>query len=52
MSDTNWVYKVMEAVRPHLPKDFIGQVELNVFKGGITNVNIKQSFKEDTDTRR
>lgn len=46
------VYKVMEAVRPHLPKEFVGQVELNVFKGGITNVNVRQSFKEEVDRRR
>lgn len=52
MSDTDWVLKTMAAVRPHLPKDFVGKVEVNVFKGGITNVNIHQSFKEDSDSRR
>jgi hypothetical protein len=52
MSDTDWVLKIMATVRPYLPKDFVGQVELNCFKGTITNANVRQSFKEDSDSRR
>jgi hypothetical protein len=43
-----WLAAILTAAKPIIPKDFIGQIEINVFKGGITNVNLKQSFKEDT----
>lgn len=33
------------------PKDFVGQVEVNVFKGGVSNVNVKQSFKEEVTAK-
>ena len=45
----NWVHRIMQVVKPELPKDFVGQVEVNCFKGGITNVNVRQSFKEGHD---
>ncbi len=45
----DWVSKIMQAAKPVLPKDFVGKVEVNVFKGGITNVNVHQSYKEDTE---
>jgi hypothetical protein len=35
----------MIAATPCLPRDFCGQVEINVFMGGLTNVNIRQSYK-------
>lgn len=44
----SWVADVMKAVRPILPKDFVGKVEINVFKGNISNINVVQSYKEDT----
>ena len=29
-----WIQTIMRLIRPELPKDFVGQVEVNVFKGG------------------
>lgn len=46
-----WVRALLRVLRPLLPKDFVGQVEVNVFKGGISNVNVKQSFKEEETTK-
>lgn len=43
-----WVQKMIEAAKPTVPKDFVGRIEINVFKGGISNVNVVQSFKEET----
>lgn len=45
-----WIHTIMRLIRPELPKDFVGQVEVNVFKGGISNVNVRQSFKEEEKT--
>lgn len=41
-----WIHTIMRLIRPELPKDFVGQFEVNIFKGGISNVTVKQSFKE------
>lgn len=45
----DWITKLMQLAKPVLPKDFVGQVEVNIFKGGITNVNVRQSYKEETE---
>lgn len=42
-----WLTNILRLIRPEIPKDFVGQVEVNVFKGGISNVNVRQSFKEE-----
>jgi aminoglycoside phosphotransferase (APT) family kinase protein len=47
----SWLQTIMRLIRPELPKDFVGQVEVNVFKGGISNVTVKQSFKEEEKTK-
>lgn len=44
---TPWVTALIQSVKAVLPRDFVGQIEINVFKGGISNVNVKQSYKED-----
>lgn len=41
-----WVNQLFAAVKPLLPKDFVGRIEINVFQGGISNVNLTQSHKE------
>lgn len=41
-----WIRRLMQAIRPYLPQEFVGQIEINVFRGGISNVNVKQSFKD------
>lgn len=46
-----WVQTIIRLIRPEIPKDFVGQVEVNVFKGGISNVNVRQSFKEEEKTK-
>lgn len=42
----DWVATLMKAIAPIVPKDFVGQVEVNCFQGGITNVNVRQSYKQ------
>jgi len=43
-----WITHLFSYFRTHpIPKDFVGQIEVNVFKGGVTNVNVRQSFKEE-----
>lgn len=42
-----WVKRLMEQARDIVPRDFVGQIEINAFKGGIACVNVKQSFKAD-----
>ena len=44
----DWIALIISTLRNKIPKDFVGQVEVNVFKGGISNVNVRQSYKEDT----
>lgn len=41
----DWVQAFIKKIEGEIPKDFVGQIEINVFKGGISNINIKQSFK-------
>lgn len=43
-----WLQPILDAVRDKIPKDFVGQIEINCFKGGISNLNLKQSYKEDS----
>ena len=43
----DWVQKLMAAARDLMPRDFVGQIEINAFKGGVSNVNVRQSFKGD-----
>ncbi len=43
-----WVEALMKVAREIVPRDFVGKIEINAFKGGISNINIQQSFKEDT----
>jgi hypothetical protein len=46
-----WVARLSDAAKCIVPREFVGQIELNMFKGGVSNVNLKQSFKvEDTAT--
>jgi hypothetical protein len=44
-----WVQKLFDAVKPTIPPDFVGRIEINVFKGGVSNVNVVQSFKEEAE---
>ena len=39
------INRIAAVVRSLLPEDFYGRIEINVFGGGITNVNVLQSFK-------
>lgn len=41
-----WLRQLFVAIRPLIPRDFVGQIEINVFKGGVSNINLKQSFKD------
>lgn len=46
-----WLQSVIATVKREIPKDFVGQVEVNVFKGGVSNVMVKQSYKEEETTK-
>lgn len=50
-SQTDWVQRIMTALEGEIPEDFVGQVEVNVFKGGISNVNVRQSFKKEVTAK-
>jgi hypothetical protein len=48
MSETaEWVQRVRAAILPLVPKTFVGSIEVHCFLGGVANVVIKQSFKEE-----
>jgi hypothetical protein len=40
-----WIAALASAIRPLLPSTFYGAVEINVQAGGITTINVKQSFR-------
>jgi hypothetical protein len=42
-----WVKRFITAITGTAPPDFVGRVEVNIFKGSVSNVNVVQSFKED-----
>jgi hypothetical protein len=44
-----WLRAIMRAVKPLLPRDFVGRIEIHVFRGGIANINLGQSFRDDGD---
>jgi hypothetical protein len=46
-----WIAAVIAAVRPLVPRTFWGSLEVNVAAGGITSVNVKQSFKPSREDR-
>lgn len=51
MSDNgspDWIKRLTAVAKQIIPRDFCGKVEVNAFKGGISNVNVTQSYKEDT----
>jgi transcriptional regulator with XRE-family HTH domain len=37
-----WVRRLLAAMRPLLPPDFCGQIEVNLFLRSIRNVNVRQ----------
>lgn len=41
-----WIRKLHDYAAAVAPKEFSGQVEMNVFQGSITNLNVKQSYKK------
>lgn len=40
-----WLSPILDLLRRQLPNDFVGQIEVNCFLGGISNVNVRQSYK-------
>ena len=40
-----WIEQLFAAVKPVIPAEFVGRIEINAFKGGITNIKLEQSFK-------
>ena len=46
-----WVANLCRLIEPQIPHDFIGQIEINVFKGGIANVTVRQSFKPSAEEK-
>jgi hypothetical protein len=45
----SWLRQLIKLIRPLLPDTFCGQIEINVFMGGIRAVNVRQSFKDDEE---
>lgn len=45
-----WLQQALQTIRPLVPKEFVGQIEINVYKGGISNINLRQSFKDEKDS--
>ena len=45
-----WVSQLFQPIIALIPKQFTGQIEVNCFKGGISNINIKQSYKKENVT--
>jgi hypothetical protein len=41
-----WLDRLFAAVRTVLPPDFYGQIELNIQGGSISNINVRQSFRD------
>ncbi len=48
----DWILRLIEIAKRELPKDFVGQIEIHVFKGTISHVNVKQSFKDEGSRER
>ena len=48
----SWLVPILQVVRERIPKDFVGQIEVNCFLGGITNVNVRQSYKPPQKEKR
>ncbi len=46
----DWILALIRFIRPALPKDFVGQVEVNCFKGNVSNVTVRQTYKEKEDS--
>lgn len=44
-----WIQNLLHKLKGEIPKDFVGQVEVNVFKGGVSSINVRQTFKEGTE---
>lgn len=44
-----WVAKLITTARTIVPRDFCGSVEINAYLGGITTVNVRQTFKPKPD---
>lgn len=42
----DWIRKVYDYAAAVAPKEFCGQLEVNLFQGAVTNLNVKQSFKK------
>ena len=41
-----WMRALMGAVNEIVLPTFVGQIEINIFKGAISHVNLKQSYKD------
>jgi len=38
-----------EGVAKLMGKEFVGSIEIRIFKGGVPNVNVKQSVKNERE---
>ena len=43
----SWIEILITQLKGQIPVDFVGQIEINVFKGGISNINVRQSYKQE-----
>jgi hypothetical protein len=40
-----WLRVILRAIKPLLPADFVGQIQINAFKGGITTAAVDQTYR-------
>jgi hypothetical protein len=41
-----WLLRISRVVQEVVPPEFVGQIEINVFKGGISRITVTQSYKD------
>jgi hypothetical protein len=40
-----WLAPLLRAVRPLLPRDLCGRIEVECFRGGVKTITLRQTFK-------
>lgn len=43
----DWIKRLTDLIEAQLPRDFVGQLELNVFKGSVTTVNVRTTLRRE-----
>jgi hypothetical protein len=46
-----WIVALARAVKEVVPREFVGQIEVNLFRGVISNILVRRSYKDKQETR-